>query len=105
MVAVKKKKMSSVTLIGKRWFNRRKGSTYHSCEIIVDGREVHKIHYAYGYDDQWEWNAAAWLETNGYMSGREHFENSSGESMWRYCERKSILYVRRVDDVRRKKDL
>lgn len=94
------KRMSSMTLIGRRWFNRGKGSTYHSVEIFVDGKPVHKIDYAYGYGDQWQWEGFNWLEKNGYIPDRE--ENESG---WRYCERKDIQFVYTVTDVQRKKDL
>ena len=83
-----KRKMSSLVLIGKRWFNRTCGNTYHSVEIIIDGKTVHCCPYA-----------------NGWLPGREKTEGTPGEALWRYCERMGIQYVRNVTDVKRKKDL
>jgi len=97
--------MGSVVLIGRRWFRHGPGNTYHSCEIILDGQPVHKIDYAYGYGNQYEWNAWDWLEANGYAPTREHSSNGSKESPWRYCERMGIVYTTTVTDVPRKKDL
>ena len=100
-----KRKMSSLVLIGKRWFNRTCGNTYHSVEIIIDGKTVHCCPYAYGYGDQWEYTGMAWLDANGWLPGREKTEGTPGEALWRYCERMGIQYVRNVTDVKRKKDL
>jgi len=40
-------KMKSITVIGRRWFERINGNTYHSAEIIIDGTFVHKIQFAF----------------------------------------------------------
>ena len=91
----------SITLIGRRW-QRGPGNTYHSVEIIVDGKHVHKIPFGldrlYGYGDQWEDNAAAWLDENGYLPGYER-------PLWRYTQDRDIHYERTVTDVARRKDL
>lgn len=100
-----KRKMSQLVLVGRRWFNRGPGNTYHSVEIHLDGNLVHKIPFAYGYGDQWEWNAWEWLDANGYTPGREHHENGSAEMPRFYCERMGIMYTRTVTDVPRRKDL
>lgn len=99
------KRMSSLTLIGRRWFNRRCGNTYHSVEIIVDGNCVQKIDYSYGYGEQYEDTAKNWLDAHGYTPGREKRDGTPGEALWRYCERKGIIFTRTVTDVQRKKDL
>ncbi len=100
-----KKTMSILMVVGKRWFNRGPGNTYHSAAIYVDGDCVHKIDYAYGYGDQYLWNASLWLEENGYLPGRTHSSNGSREALWRYCERMGIKFSYNVSDVQRKKDL
>ena len=100
-----KRKMSSLVLIGRRWFKRGTGNTYHSCEIIVDGNCVHKIDYAYGSDQMYEQNAKDWLDANGYLPGIEKKDGTPGEPLWRYCDRVGITLTRSVSDVQRKKDL
>jgi hypothetical protein len=95
----------SLTVVGRRWFNRLKGHTYYSAEIYVDGESVHKIPYAYGYGTQYECDAFDWLEANGYLPGRQHHENGSADPPWAYCQDRGIQYTRTVSEVRRKKDL
>jgi hypothetical protein len=45
--------MQILTIIGRRWFNKRTGNTYHSATIIVDGEPVERVEYTYGYGDQY----------------------------------------------------
>lgn len=99
------KKMSILMVLGRRWFCRGPGNTYHSSTIYVDGDCVHKVDFAYGYGQQYEESALQWLEKNGYLPGLEHHKNGSHESLWRYCERMGIKYSQDVTDVPRKKDL
>lgn len=98
-------KPESIMVVGKRWFSRGPGNTYHSANIYVDGKQVHRIDFAYGYGDQDVWNAAKWLEQNGYMPGRENYDNGGAEAIWRYCEKNGIQFSYEVSDVQRKKDL
>jgi hypothetical protein len=97
--------MNNLLIIGRRWFEKTNGNTYHSATIYVDGKCVHKIDFAYGYGNQFEWNAAIWLEKNGYLEKLEHYQNGGHESLWRYCEKRGISYATEVIDVNRKKDL
>lgn len=100
---MKRKKMHSLVLVGRRWWNRRTGNTYHSVEIIVNGNPVQKIPYSFGYGQQYEDSAAEWLDANGYMPGRLAFESSGGkEQIGWYCERNKIQLYRTVTDVTRK---
>jgi len=94
-----------IRLFGRRWWNRRVGQTYHSCEIWVDDKLVHKVEYAYGPDQMWEQNGTNWLQANGYLPGREVKEGTPGEALWRYCEREHIHLLTDRVDVARKKDL
>jgi hypothetical protein len=99
-MTMSKIKINSIVLVGRRWFNRTKGHTYHSVEIIVDGKHVSRIPYCQGYGEQYEWNAFAWLEANGYLPGREH-----NEPPFSYCQRHCINYTKTVTEVQRKQDL
>ena len=93
--------VKSIYLLARRWFQRSYGNTYHTCEIWVNDRMVHKIPFAYGYGDQWSYNAAKWLNENGY--GR--FHGNGYYSMNRYCRESGIEYNHTVTDVNRKRDL
>jgi len=100
-----RKKVRSITVIGRRWFDKTYGNTYHSASIMVNGECVHKIPFSYGYENQYEWNARMWLAENGFLPGIESRDGAPGESLWRYCERLGITYASEVVDVARKRDL
>ena len=91
-------KIESITIIGRRWFQRGPGNTYHSVEIIVNGKTVHNIDFAYGYGSMYAQNAGEWLEKNGYIDGYK-FPLSI------YCRENGIDLIDRVVDVERKKVL
>jgi hypothetical protein len=91
--------IKSLTLVGRRWFNRGPGNTYHSVEIIVNGKPVHKIPFAYGYGEQYEQSAFDWLEANGYL------DRERSEPPWQVAKRLGFDMTRSVSDVSRKKDL
>jgi len=97
--------MRSLVVIGRRWFQRGPGNTYHSAEIIIDGNQVHKIDYAYGYGDQYLWNAFEWLEKEGYLATPRHRSNGGVEAPWRWAERNNVQLAYNATDVQRKKDL
>ena len=97
-------KMHSLRLVGRRWWQRSTGNTYHSVEIWVDDNCIHTIPFAYGYDQAFEETAMRWLEENKYLPDLHH-ANGGHEALWRYCERKNIMYERSATDVARRKDL
>jgi hypothetical protein len=92
-------KTESIMVVGRRWFERTNGNTYHTAEIYVNNEFVHKIDFTYGYGDQYYWNSWSWLKANGYVKG------SNFESPRIYCEKNKIKWNAAVSDVKRKKDL
>lgn len=97
----RRKKTRSITVIGRRWFHKGPGNTYHSVDIYVNGVMVHRVDYAYGYGDQYLDTARTWLVDNKYIT----LDAEAYESLWRHCERKKIEYIYNVTDVSRKSDL
>ena len=93
-------KPRSINVIGRRWFQRTYGNTYHTAAIYVDGKCVHKTPQQYGYGDQYAWTAREWLQANGYLPGIE-----SHDALWRYCQEHKITFQGEVIDVQREKDL
>jgi hypothetical protein len=49
----KLKKGDTVSVIGRRWFDRVNGNTYHTAEVEVNGTTLGKSPMTYGYDDQY----------------------------------------------------
>ena len=89
----------SIIVVGRRWFERTNGNTYHSAEIYVNGVFVYKIPFTYGYGNQFEHNAFEWLKKNGYIETADKGAPSI------YCRENGIEYHTTVSDVKRKKDL
>lgn len=70
-----KKNTKQVTILGKRWFDKVNGNTYHSARIFINGELVHTIGMTYGYGSQYEQNAILWLTENGHIDkGLMRFE-------------------------------
>ena len=92
--------MKTITIIGRRWFNRVKGHSYFSVTVYVDGINIGRTPRASGYDGQYQQEAADILKATGYCP-----DIGANESLWRYCEKRGILLVDECNDVGRKKDL
>ena len=101
----KHKKMRALLVIGRRWFQKKYGNTYHSAQVFVNGESVYKSGEHYGYGDQYLQTAEAWLEVEKYLPGIEHFQSGGTESLWQYCERVGITFRYETVDVSREKDL
>ncbi len=95
----RRKKTRSITIIGRRWFERTNGNTYFSAEIHVNGEMVHKIDFQYGYGSQYSAEAGRWLAENGYL------KMEPCEMLWSHCKDRKIQLIDSVTDVQRKKDL
>ncbi|MFA5323714.1 MAG: hypothetical protein WC373_13665 [Smithella sp.] len=92
----------SITVIGRRWFQRTYGNTYHTAQIIVDGVTIHKTPKQYGYDNQYAYTAFQWLKDNKIipLPEEEH------ASHWRHIrDDLKIQYEYFAFDVPREKDL
>lgn len=105
----KKKKPQFILVVGKRWFERTNGNTYHSVSILVEYRdgtsEKWGVDFRYGYGDHYITTAEEELESLGIIA-RERYHASGGvESLRSYCERNGIGCHTEVADVPRKKDL
>lgn len=96
--------METIQLIGRRWFEKTNGNTYHSVEAYVDNKFIGKVAFEYGYGSQWSWTGARLLEEKGLISLKK-FDNGGRESLWTYCENNNIKLLESVSDVKRKKDL
>lgn len=55
------------TIIARRWFDRKNGNTYHSCEVYRNGAFIGREPFAYGYDDGYRQTAHEILQNAGIM--------------------------------------
>lgn len=102
------KEVNNITIIGRRWFQKTHGNTYHSVEVFVNGEKIGRVPYAYGYGDQYKQTAHKILQDASiyYKTG----ERKNGMDMDYYDFLQDIRvhrdkFVISVSDVARKKDL
>ena len=85
-------------IIGRRWFQKTYGNTYHSVTVIVDGETVGTCPMTYGYGDQYIQTAHEMLVKAGEFAG-----DYSAFCQDRMDHRDK--YTITVSDVARQKDL
>lgn len=86
-------------IIGKRWFDRKCGNTYHSVKVFVNNHFIGENPYTYGYDDQYIQTAFDILQEHGYFKGKSYYDFLDAK---RYDKERFLISV---SDVSRKKDL
>lgn len=98
-VAFRSVPINSIRVLGKRWFRRGPGTTYHSAYIWINNKLVHVIPFAYGYGHQYLYNAFEWLKNHGFVDMGEN------EAPWQVAQRMGFHLDYEVEDVPRKADL
>jgi hypothetical protein len=94
-------KIRSITVLGRRWFQRGPGNTYSSVTILINGKEGVKLGMEYGYGDHYEQRACDWL-VNGPLGPDLHRDVRNVKE---YCRLNKIAYYAEVVDVPRERDL
>ena len=88
----------SITVQGRRWFQRTYGNTYHTVRVLVDGREVFQSEKQYGYGEQYLQTACEWLECVGTVPPKSW-------PLTLFCLDNGIAFDYSVTDVGRERDL
>ena len=88
------KKIETLKIRGKRWFQKSCGNTYHTATIIVNGEEM-KSGITYGYENHYLQTAADMLRNAGYEIPENNVEAYA----------MMTKYEHDAEDVKRKKDL
>lgn len=95
-------KTSNIQVIGRRWFDRQWGNTYHSVEVYQDNKLIARIPFEYGYDDSYKQTAFQVLMEKGFYSS-ERYDNGMYKDYHKFITGDNILFS--VTDVSRKRDL
>lgn len=85
-------------VIGRRWFRRGPGGTYHTAEVWHNDQQLFKTEQSYGGGDQFLETAMEKLERLGYIAPRD---NAAGTRFWR----ETLLSTYEVHDVKRMRDM
>lgn len=100
------KKIESLEIYGKRWFQKSCGNTYHSVTVYVND-EVLRCDFTYGYGSQYLQTACDLLINAGYEVQTYYNDGTKKDA---YCSLLDIIrtgddFFDKVVDVKRKKDL
>ncbi len=105
---MKKIKPKLIVIIGRKWWHKGPGNTYHDAEIIVhgSGKTVlqHRTSYDLGYGEGYVQSAAEWLESQGIIK-LERYSNGGVQPLWQYCQDHGIKLIRTEMNVTSKKEL
>ncbi len=97
-------KIESITVVGRRWFQKSAGNTYCSATIYVNGKKVGVVAPTYGYGEYYLQAAFEHLDKLGLINRVKH-ANGSSTAPWKYCQDNGISFDSQVFDVKREKDL
>jgi len=99
----------TIQIIGKRWFDKKNGNTYHSVEVYEDNKFIGKNPFEYGYDEQYIQSAFKILQNAGiYPKTNKRLLSGLNEDYYNFQqERRSNRdkFLITVSDVSRRKDL
>ncbi len=96
-------KKATITVIGRRWFERVNGNTYHSVEVYVNGELIERIPFTYGYGSMYMQNAGEIIDKN-FITPLKKYEHGGIEPLWK-LKQYGYTIIDSVTDVERKKDL
>ena len=88
------KRIETLKIYGRRWFQKSYGNTYHTVTVIVNGEEM-KSGITYGYGNHYLQTADDMLRNAGY-----DIPENNGEAYAMMTK-----YDHDAEDVKRKKDL
>ncbi len=93
------KNLNSYTIVGKRWFERTYGNTYHSVRIYKGKELIAEKLFTYGYEEHYMQTAAELMVKAGLIPAFEH------ENYFQVRNELNANCLILIDDVSRKKDL
>ena len=91
------KKIKTLVIRGRRWFQKSYGNTYHTVSIVVNGH-ILKSSIKYGYGNQYLVTAIDLIRENGYDISENDFE--ALRMLKSFCKNEY-----EVVDVKRKREL
>lgn len=103
------KEFKKIDIIGRRWFQKTYGNTYHSVIVLVDGAEVGRVDYKYGFGNAYTQTAFEILQRQGfYPQTGQRLQNGISADYYLFLKdtvNNLDKFHFTVIDVKRKKDL
>lgn len=90
------KKVKSIMVIGRTWFDKINGNTYCSSRVFINGELSFAVPWQYGYGNYYEQAAKEELNKRGIIK-LENYSNGMTSSFYEYCEKNKIKYETSVN--------
>jgi len=78
--------MNSIFIDAKEWFDKVNGNSYFSARIEINGEEIARLPFQYGYETFYQQVALAYLIENGLV-------DSDTRSLWNLKEKGVPIYT------------
>lgn len=95
--AKKPKYPKSITVIGKRWFDKVNGNTYCAARVYFDGVEVLRVPWTYGYGDFYAQVSSETVAKKDLLP-LEKYSYGGTQSLARFCSENNINYLQEHSD-------
>jgi len=92
-----KKKIKSIMIVGKRWFDKVYGNTYCSSRVYINGELSFAVPWTYVYGNYYEQKAIEELERRGIIKIGK-YDNGVSKSYFEYFNENKIKYEAIVTD-------
>ncbi len=94
------KKIKSIEIWGKKWFQKSYGNTYHAVKVYVNNELIGTSPIRYGYGDQYIQTAEDILKKAGYLKRKD-----PSTPLWRYAQERKIKLKAYAEDVDTQREL
>jgi hypothetical protein len=91
---------STLKIVGRRWFSKGRGSTFHTVRVYLDGELLGESGIKWGYGNQYIYTGWKLAIENSNLP-----EPEEEEQRWKWAQRLGITIEDEVMDVPRKRDL
>jgi hypothetical protein len=102
-------KIKTIDVSAKEWFDRINGNSYFAGTVCINFGTKNQINivmpFQYGYGSHYETEAMNALIKENYIKDAESYSSGGFETLWRYCERKRIIYRHSKQENCKQKEL
>ncbi len=103
---IKRNEVKTITVTGRRWFQKSYGNTYNTVTVYVNNDEVFQLEPEYGYGSYYFQRAEELLQKLGLVDLKPNKKNGLNKiGLRQYCDKRGISLVDEVSDVGRERDL
>jgi hypothetical protein len=102
-------KIKTIDVTAYDWFDKVNGNSYFAGTVCINFGMKNQVNltmpFQYGYGSHYETKAMNTLIKEGFIKDAESYNSGGAESLWRYCERKAIIYRHAKHENCRQRDL